>query len=338
MRLTHTAVTLFSLFSVLFATTGCADNRYKVKDQMVTGVVATKAPSSVSSSDHRSIDSGLSTQYISSDGRKRKYLVYIPRSYNPTRPTPLVIGLHAGMSNPENFMERTRFATLADRENFIAIFPQGSAFRERKGRFVWNAGVCCGYAAKRNIDDVGFIRQLIGEMETRYTIDSKRIFATGFSNGGGMSYRLACDLSDKIVGIAVVSSSLDDRSCSLKKSVNVIHIHGTADQNNPYYGGTTAKSLSKTVKVSTQESLDVMISQNHCNKTPKIRTRDDLTYIDYSCQGSSRVSHIKIDKGEHAWPGSTFVSTAKNHPSQKTTRNLDASEVIWAFFNTTSQP
>jgi len=283
------------------------------------------------------IPGGLSTGYVRYDGRKRKYLLYVPRGYNPTRPTPLLIGLHAGMSNPENFMERTKFATLAESENFIAIFPQGSARREKNGRYVWNAGICCGYASRRDIDDVGFIRTLIGKMEKSYNIDQHRIFATGFSNGGGMSYRLACDLSEKVTGIAVVSSGLDDKSCSLKKNVNVMHIHGTADPNNPYNGGRTLTGLSKAINSSVQDSLEVMLSENRCSKTPQVRTSNDLTYIDYSCQGGSQVSHIKIDRGEHAWPGSTFVSTAKRYPTQNTTRNLNASEAIWKFFSTTSQ-
>ncbi len=278
----------------------------------------------------------LSSGSFEFDKRERKYTLYIPSGYDKKKPVPLLIGLHAGMSNPKVFMERTKFTAIAERENFIAVFPQGSAFREKRNRFVWNSGSCCGYAAKRDIDDVGFIQKLISKLGKSYNIDAQRIYATGFSNGGGMSYRLACELSDKIAGIAVVSSSLDLKKCTLNKPVNILHIHGTADPYNLYEGGTSSKGLSKKAKNSTANSLAVMRKQNHCPQTPTIEQREDLTLYSSLCKDKSRVVHIKINKGEHAWPGSTMPHKSKKTPEQRTTRHLNASEKIWEFFSGTS--
>ncbi len=279
----------------------------------------------------------LSNQSLKYGGVTRHYSLFIPSGYKKSKPSPLLIGLHAGMGNPTNFIQRTGFSTIAEQENFIAVFPQGSAWNEKRGRFVWNAGSCCGYAADKNIDDVGFIRVLINKLMQRYNIDGQSIYATGFSNGGEMSYRLACELSDQIASIAVISGSLVVDKCTLKNPVNILHIHGTADKYTLYEGGLTVSGFSKAAKNSVEKSLEIVRDQNQCAETPVTKRHNDMIFFSYSCHKKSRVAHIRISNGEHAWPGSTIRHRPRKRAPQKTTPYLNASEKIWAFFRNTSE-
>jgi len=128
-------------------------------------------------------------------------------------------------------------SATADKETFLAVYPRGT------GRVLtWNSGACCGYAMENRVDDTGFLHALIDKLERDYAVDRRRIFATGISNGGMMSYRLACELSDKIAAIAPVEGA-QDLACHPANRVSVIVFHGTSDHLVPFEGGTTPFQL-----------------------------------------------------------------------------------------------
>jgi polyhydroxybutyrate depolymerase len=140
------------------------------------------------------------------DGRVRTYLVHLPASYSKDKTWPLVLVLHGGGGNGEQVAKMTGFSRKADQEGFIAVYPNGTGLWQN--RFLtWNAGNCCAYAYENRIDDVGFIRALIGQLRKDYAVDDRRIYAAGISNGGMMSYRLACGLSDLIAAIGPVAGA-----------------------------------------------------------------------------------------------------------------------------------
>lgn len=273
---------------------------------------------------------------ITVHGDERHYISYVPSGYDKNTPIPLVLVLHPGLSNGERFLRVTGMDKTAEKNNFIAVFPDGSARFQGRGRYTWNAGSCCGYAAKKNVDDVGFLRKLVAELKTKYNIDPNRIYATGFSNGGGMAYRLACEASDMVKAIAVVSSSLDVNRCEMSKPVSVLHIHGTADKNNPYYGGYGQGGVAKVKKASTEDSLSTMRRLDHCAAAPQEIKRDDLHYYIYACEGESRVVHIKVLEGGHAWPGSIPLENSERF-HQPTSKHLDTNLEVWNFFKQVSR-
>ena len=171
----------------------------------------------------------------------RSYRLYIPSTL-PEGPVPLFIGLHGGTGWGDQSVSTNRIEGLAESNGFIVIHPDGVPQPNTRGR-VWNGGMCCGIAARENVDDVAFIDAVIDRVESDDDIDDRRVFAFGHSNGGIMSYRLACELSDRIVGIGVVAGTLGIDDCAPTQPVSVMHIHGTADQNLPIDGGVGPKSV-----------------------------------------------------------------------------------------------
>ena len=186
-----------------------------------------------------SITASSFAQYdsIPLNGRIRSYLVHLPTSYTGTTPTSLIIAMHGGFGSAANMQNQSQLSTKADAENFIVVYPEGV---KNIGIRTWNAGWCCGYASNNNIDDVGFIDVLLDTLIQKYSIDTNRIYATGMSNGGFMSYRLACELSTRIAAIAPVAASMSVTSCNPTRPMPIIHFHSYEDTNIPYLGGNGA--------------------------------------------------------------------------------------------------
>src|SRR5258706_11620265 len=190
--------------------------------------------------------------------QERTYILHIPTSYNGTIATPLVLSLHGGGGNAESEMILTNFNPLADEKGFIVVYPNGNGRLEDK-LLTWNGGTCCGYAATNNIDDVGFVRAVVAELESAYNIDPNRIYSTGLSNCAIISYRLACEESDLFAAIGPVSCSQNISPCEPQEPVSIIHFHGTADQHVPYNGGVGDESLVRVDFASLQESIQFLV-------------------------------------------------------------------------------
>jgi polyhydroxybutyrate depolymerase len=155
------------------------------------------------------------------DGRTRTYLVLV---------------LHGGGQSPRSAEKMSGMSAKADKENFLVVYPSGTG--RLSSMPTWNSGACCSHAMKNNVDDVAFLRALISKLEEDYAVDRKRVFVTGISNGGMMSYRLACELADKIAAIAPVEGA-QDTPCHPSSPLSVVIFHGTADRLVPFSGGTT---------------------------------------------------------------------------------------------------
>jgi polyhydroxybutyrate depolymerase len=141
---------------------------------------------------------------IELDGRTRTYFVHLPPAYNGKTLLPVVIVLHGATESPAGVEKLSGMSVEADQENFIAVYPRGTGRMNPARMPTWNSGNCGGYAQRNHVDDVGFMRALIDKLEQDYAVDPKRIYVTGISSGGMMSYRLACELSDKIAAAAPV--------------------------------------------------------------------------------------------------------------------------------------
>lgn len=254
---------------------------------------------------------------ITHGGLQRDYILYVPASYSAATSVPLVFNFHGYTSNANQQMWYGDFRPIADTEGFIIVHPEGTL--DNSGTSHWNVGW-----GGSTVDDIGFTESLIDNLSASYNIDNNRIYSTGMSNGGFMSYQLACELSDRIAAIASVTGSMSTNwfnSCSPNHQMPIMEIHGTADGNVPY---ATIPSI-----------MDFWTNFNNCNNTPIITNVPDINTND-GCtaehqiwengNNGSTVEHYKIIGGEHSWPGALF-------PNGVTNQDIDASEKIWEFFS-----
>lgn len=163
---------------------------------------------------------------IEHDGLDRQYAIYVPSSYDGNGPpVPLVLGFHGGYGTGAGFQRNYAYDELAEAEGFIAVYPNGAEnYRS------WNAGQCCGRAEGLEIDDVGFVSALIDTLVGRYRIDTTRIYATGMSNGGMLTYRLACELGHRFAAVAPVACTMVLAGpCQARVPVPLLHIHSEPD-------------------------------------------------------------------------------------------------------------
>jgi len=173
------------------------------------------------------------------DGKERDYEVRVPLSYDNSHAVPLVIDMHGFTSNKDQQQLVSGWDDLAEAEGFIVVRPNGAGNS-------WNAGdFCCGSAQSQELDDVGLMKVIVAQVSTDACIDPRRVYATGISNGGAMSHRLACEAADVFAAVAPVSYPIDFdpfAKCQPSRPIAVMHLHGLNDLIVPYDGGLTAPS------------------------------------------------------------------------------------------------
>jgi polyhydroxybutyrate depolymerase len=215
------------------------------------------------------------------------------------------------------------------------VYPDGIGVGRRGAALrTWNGGDCCGPAARQQVDDVGFVRMLVAQLQQEHSIDPARVFAAGHSNGGILAYRLACEGSDVFVAIGVQSSSLETSTCRPSRPVSVIHIHGTADRNLPLRGGKGPNGISG---VSFRRPIDgagTLAAADGCAAKPTTQrdaANHDVTITRWaSCEDDTEVRFLTVKGASHAWMGHpTLVPRVVGEPYEK----LDSSAVIWQFLS-----
>ncbi|MFM8953444.1 MAG: alpha/beta hydrolase family esterase [Planctomycetaceae bacterium] len=267
------------------------------------------------------------------DGGERGYLVHVPPQYDPAVAMPVVLAFHGGGANAENMVVFSGLNEKADQAGFIVVYPEGSGRLQRMLTF--NAGNCCGHAAARSIDDVAFTRLVLDDLERIATIDRRRVFATGMSNGAMMCYRLASELSDRIAAIAPVAGPMGTKDCRPGRAVSVMHFHGDADEFAPFRGG-RGRGPSGTDFYSVQHSIDTWVAANGCKPTPRTTLlpdrADDGTSVKEIRYDSGRdgaeVVLVAIEGGGHTWPGREPRLRALG----TSTQDISANDMMWEFF------
>ena len=281
---------------------------------------------------------------IPSGGLQRTYLVHVSSVYDETKPTPLVIVLHGGGGSGQGMNALTRFNGIADRENFIVVYPDGFESHWNDGRDVRQ------YRAQaQNVDDVGFISALIDHLSGQFNIDAKRIYVTGISNGAMMSHRLGCQLSQKIAAFAPVAGNLPvnmEPVCSPARPVSVLIINGTDDPLVPWAGGEVHLGPLELGQVlSVADTVKFWANKDGCTATPVEAPLPDtdpndgttVTTRTYGgCQDGVEVILYTVQGGGHTWPGGLQYSTEAT--IGRTSRDFSASEVIWQFFKSHPLP
>lgn len=261
---------------------------------------------------------------ISHDGIQRDYILYIPELYDGSTAVPLVLNFHGYGSNAAQQMFYGDFRDIADTEGFLLVHPEGTTFI---GDQFWNVGFP---GLSSNIDDVGFTEALIDELATLYAIDLDRVYATGMSNGGFMSFLLACQLSEKIAAVASVTGSMTQDTfddCNAQHPTPVLQIHGTDDGVVLYNGNNLSIPIA--------DVISYWVDFNNCETTPTTTTLPDVDVSDGSTiehsvyeDGDNGITteHMKVIGGGHTWPGSVINTAGTN-------QDIDASMEIWLFFS-----
>jgi polyhydroxybutyrate depolymerase len=285
----------------------------------------TTAPAQLPPGDH--------TCFLEMGGRTRTYLVHVPQSYDGRQPYPVVLAFHGGASNAEQMVQFCGLNETADKHGFLVVYPNGTG--RLKTVRTWNGGNCCGYAMQHKVDDVAFTRAFLDDLGKVAKVDSKKVYATGMSNGAIMAYKLASELSDRIAAIAPVGGPMGTETCQPGRPVSVIHFHGTADQFAPYKGGKGDKSVSQTDFYSVDHSIGVWLKANGCQDDPQVISLPDkakdgttATIKTYRGKDGAEVVLVTIEGMGHTWPGREPLVKFLG----KSTRNVAANEMMWEFF------
>jgi poly(3-hydroxybutyrate) depolymerase len=247
----------------------------------------------------------------------REFLLHVPakmadgtwKDGKPADPPALVLALHGGLANMSKMEDLTGFDKLSDDHGFLVAYPDGVMT-------TWNAGDCCGAAKIGNVDDVGFLTKLIDKLTRAGLADPKRVYVTGFSNGAGMAYRMACEEPGKVAGIGVVEGALVTK-CDPGRPVSAMIFHGTSDRNVPFNGGGDRDFNDKRPFPPVSEAVDFW---RKVAGLPEPREQVKALSGDTECGSTGKgergvaVTFCKIDGGTHRWPD-------------------EASRMLWDFFD-----
>jgi polyhydroxybutyrate depolymerase len=216
----------------------------------------------------------------------------------------------------------TRFDAAALREGFVVAYPAGL---DRS----WNGGTCCGPSARADVDDVGFVATLIGRLVEQLDLDTRRIFVTGFSNGGMLAYRLAAERPDLVAAIAPVASGMLPPAVP-SAPVSVLVIHGTHDLNAPYGGGVGPRSLSGVAYPPVRDVVERWVAACGCAPSPRVdRTGEVLRKTWSDGEHGTEVGLVTVEGCGHTWPGGRSLAGVIDPPGTA----LDATAEIWRFFD-----
>jgi polyhydroxybutyrate depolymerase len=310
---------LFSVLSILF----------------LAALACVRTTASTPASPSSNLPTGEINRKLTHGGLERSYILYVPASINWNHPVPLVFVFHGGTGNADSAIRMSGFNKVADENGFLVAYPNGTSRVSSDILLTWNGGDCCGFAQQKNVDDVGFVRAIISDVQSLANIDLKHIYASGMSNGGILSQRLACEAADVFAAIAPVSGTLNFSPCNPTQPISVIEFHGTSDQNIPYDGGYGPKSLVNVNFASVKDSIDFWTSFNKCSSQPQTDSTGDIKRETWTgCTTSTSVELYTINGGGHAWPGGMAGRPEADQPTQ----SISASGLIWKFFSAHPKP
>lgn len=275
-------------------------------------------------------------------GLTRTALLHVPPHDNSAT-LPLMINYHGGGGHARGQQDYTSMNRHADQHGYIVVYPNGTG-RWQTRLLTWNAGSCCGSAARNQVDDVGFSLQLIDYLAERLPVDHSRVYATGLSNGGMMAYRLAVEAGDRIAAIAPVAGGMVVDPFSPVRALPILHIHSVDDPRALYHGGLGPRFPLTNQRVN-HPDIDTVINQwahyEQCSATPvRVENRSgdkkraeaghSATLERYeNCQGNSVIALWKLRGPGHVWPGGqrNYMKRLLGASSSV----IDANDEIWKF-------
>lgn len=234
------------------------------------------------------------TIQISSGGRTRTFLLYVPRSRNPSTPVPIVLSFHGFTNSGSNQASRSRGNEYAEQYGWAMAYPEGvgSSF---------NGGACCGTASLTRVNDVQFARDIVNTVANRTSVNRNAVFSIGFSNGGFLSYRLACEGSDFIRGVGPQAGRLafgsDFSSCNPSTPVPIVSITGTSDLTVPYNGNVLLRFPSFASDITAGRNAMGCSTASTTNQV----TSSTSCELYQSCNGNAFTEWCTVQRGSHTW-------------------------------------
>lgn len=280
---------------------------------------------------------GAEVRTLAFEGLARSYVLHVPAGAGG-RDAALVIALHGSGGSGANILEQGRWVEKADAAGFIIVAPDG--LPEDNDRPVsfgrnprsWNSGPNTGSPAQlRNVNDIGFLRAVVADVRRTQRVDPRRIYATGFSNGAAMAFRVGAEMSDIVAAVAPVSNALLVPVERLERPVSLLLIWGSADRLNPPGGGEVRRGGRSYLRPSGEASWRRWAELLACPAdglrkptAPKVLTRSFVR-----CAGGSEATFVAVDGLGHQWPGGRVVLRIIAGPGSDA---LNATDAIWSFF------
>ncbi len=269
--------------------------------------------------------------------RRRRMLIYRPKK-SLDSPAPAILAFHGAGSCAEQMIDFSNLAACAAQHGFVAVFPNGTGRHEQCCS--WNAGPGNVYAARKQVDDISFVHGVIDTLIESYSVDARRVYVAGMSNGGLLAYVLAAQMPDRIAAAAAVGCSmLQGHALQPRAPVPVIHFHGTADRYVPIDGGVGDHSFTKSGFLPVRETVELWARRNECKfppaelppRMPAPVSADQETWVQTrvyeNAVSGPEVRWITIHGGGHTWPGQVPTIDYLG----KSTLLIDANQTIWEF-------
>lgn len=256
--------------------------------------------------DDNPINTKIDLEYYDSivhEGLERTYFVHLPASYNTSISYPLIFAMHGGgLLGYKGIEGQSQLSQLSDSENFIVVYPEGL---KTLGFRTWNAGDCCPSATLLETDDIGFINSLLEKLKIELSINSKKVYATGFSNGGQMAYKLANRFPNKFAAVSAVAGVLQDFPFNPSRKVPIIHFHSYQDLTAPYNGGLSNAPNINNNFPSVDSTMRIIANNYNCSLIKKTifsntNTYDFFRYSD--CDNNVRIELYVSQDGGHTSP------------------------------------
>lgn len=295
------------------------------------GQPAPPAPSTFRCEPGRAGAQGDRTLTLTVGGLERTVLLHVPKSYDPTKGTSLVLGFHGYGGTAAQMKTQTGFDALADARGVIVAYAQGTGIAS-KG---FNGGDCCGKPAWTDeTDDLGLALAMNKALSADYCVDPKRVYSAGFSNGGFMSYRFVCEAANVFAAVASVSGVLGTPpdTCKPTRAVPILHVHGTADTTVPYAGGPAAGGLGALAGIvfrSVDETMKTFRARYTCGDAAKpVSEKGDTRCEEWTgCKDGAALELCTVKDGGHQWPGGEATPVGG-----KTSKDFAASAAVLDFF------
>jgi polyhydroxybutyrate depolymerase len=281
----------------------------------------------------------LSKQQFPHQGLLRQLYLYQPRGYATTHPVPLVLIFHGYRSSGLDMIKLTAFNQLADQKGFLAVYPEAITDR-------WHTN---SSPQDKTQVDVSFVHALIEQLKQTYSIDPKRIYAVGMSNGGFFTQRLACELPDQITAFASVAATIgvqEKESCHPTQIAPILMINGSQDPVVTWQGQIhrVRHAFRDSTITSVPQAIDFWRQQHHCDPTPQSQLLPNLYTTDHTrvkrvryanCVPQGSVEQLIILGGGHTWPGSNQNTLLSHLLLGRNNQDISATQEIWRFFENT---
>ena len=277
-------------------------------------------------------------------GKKRFYEIHVPKNYSKYRNTPVVLVFHGGGGYPDAVRYESNMDKISDSYGFIVVYPAGTqTIQDYTDRLlIWNDGRPFRNGYQSTVDDVGFVSALLDDLATWFRVDTKRVYASGFSNGAQFTYRLAKQLSNRITAIAAVAGhrSADDLFSPPPIPIPVLQFSGKQDPYSLYNGGNPPDTspvfdiIFDTPFEPVEDVIQSWVVFNGCPSLPySVKTTGKAVLTRYRpCKNSTEVSLYTLEDGGHTWPGGNLLPSEVTAEQGNINKDITASYVMWQFF------